>query len=223
MRDKRVWGVHMRANVFFSKDYKRYLSIFQDNVEFSDLLCIFADFQTLCSSRRSKREKKKGGTKQLSTLCWFTANAQACLTMTFELLWHWQLKGFRRQPRLAALALSRASSSLCCSWQTAPLQSQTNDFDLPSAVQVRSYWYNPPNDVKDLSAKLMNDKNIPSPCTSLPPPSSSLKTPQLQAKKIESQDTLLISPSPCLLALTFLNRSSSYKGQCCSFCVLKCG
>ena len=37
-------------------------------------------------------------------------------------------------------------------------QSQTNDFDLSSAVGGRSYRYNPPNDVKDLSAKLMNDK-----------------------------------------------------------------
>lgn len=48
-------------------------------------------------------------------------------------------------------------------------QSQTNDFDLSSAVRGRSYRYNPANDVKDLSAKLMNDKNSPPPSTpSLP-------------------------------------------------------
>lgn len=37
------------------------------------------------------------------------------------------------------------------------------------------------------------------------------KTPLQQAKKIESQETLLISV-PCILTLTFLNRSSGYKG-----------
>lgn len=46
-------------------------------------------------------------------------------------------------------------------------QSQTNDFDLSSAVRGRSYRYNPANDVKDLSAKLMNDKNSPPPSTPL--------------------------------------------------------
>lgn len=102
-----------------------------------------------------------------------------------------------------------------------PQQSQTNDFDLSSAVLGRSYRYNPPNDVKDLSAKLMNDKNSLAPSTPLPPPLN-LKTPLLWAKKIESKETLLIS-FPCILTLTFLNRSSGYKGQSSSFCVLKCG
>jgi len=72
-------------------------------------------------------------------------------------------------PCLAALALSWTSSSLCCPQQPlcdrpstspTPQQSQTNDFDLSSTVQRRSYRYNPPNDVKDLSAKLINDKTF---------------------------------------------------------------
>lgn len=45
------WGVCMRTNAFFFKDYNRYLSILQDSVEFSDLLCIFI----LQISRRSNQ------------------------------------------------------------------------------------------------------------------------------------------------------------------------
>lgn len=61
-------------------------------------------------------------------------------------------------------------------------QSQTNDFDLSSAVQGRSYRYNPPNDVKDLSAKLMNDKNSPPLSTALSPP------PNLKNTSTEGQE-----------------------------------
>lgn len=43
------------------------------------------------------------------------------------------------------------------------------------------------------------------------PPNLKKKTPLQQARKIESQETLLIFV-PCILALTFLNRSSGYKG-----------
>lgn len=159
-------------------------------------------------------------------------NAQpACLTVTFELLCsthafscqchgrglqHWLFPG--RHPLSAAHSNPTTTPTPT---PPPPQQSQTNDFDLSSAVRGRSYRYNPPNDVKDLSAKLMNDKTSPPPSTPLPPPPS-VKTPLLQAKKIESQETLLIS-SPCILTLTFLNRSSSYKGQSSSFCVLKCG
>lgn len=90
-------------------------------------------------------------------------------------------------------------------------QSRTNDFDLSSAVRGRSYRYNPANDVKDLSAKLMNDKNSPPLSTPFTLFLLTLKTPLQQARKIESQETLLISV-PCILTLTFLNRSSGYKG-----------
>lgn len=77
----------------------------------------------------------------------------------------------------------------------------------------RSYRYNPPNDVKDLSARLLNDKNSP------PPPRPRLKN---APEKIERRETLLISAA-CILTLAVLNRSWSYKGQRRSFCVLKCG
>lgn len=99
-------------------------------------------------------------------------------------------------------------------WQPQPptQQSRTNDFDLSSAVRGRSYRYNPANDVKDLSAKLMNDKNSPPLSTPFTLLLLTLKkTPLQQARKIESQETLLISV-PCILTLTFLNRSSGYKG-----------
>lgn len=146
-------------------------------------------------------------------------------------LWQKYLQLPVSQPRLRVQALSRTWSSLLpngCTTITLtpcftppPQQSQTSDLDLSSAVQGRSYRYNQPNDVKDLSAKLMNDKNSLPPFTLLPPLSQP-KTPPLQAKKIKSQDTLLIS-SPCIFTLTFLNRSLGYKGHSSSFCVLKCG
>lgn len=88
----------------------------------------------------------------------------------------------------------------------------------PKMIQIRPlgrrYRYIPPNDVEDLSARLLNDKNSP------PPPRPRLK--KNAPEKIERRETLLISAA-CILALAVLNRSWSYKGQSRSFCVLKCG
>lgn len=111
------WGVHMRANVFFSPGRQQifinliillfmlFYQSLQTTWSFSDLLCMFADFQT------AGPKGQEGGREQLPALCWFTANARACLTVTFDLRWHWQLKGFRRQPRLAASASSLLSAA----------------------------------------------------------------------------------------------------------------
>ena len=252
MWDKCVFGVcecdcicmHFRIKRDISQCYKTRANLVSF---FSDLPPIFVDFGMLWSMSQCKLDPRwilictilsevhlwtTAAVRCLSTLR-IARNAQpACLAVTFELLcsanafscqchgrgWQHRLCPRRRHPLPAARgnpAILTPTPSL------PPQQSQTNDFDLSSAVRGRSYRYNPPNDVKDLSAKLMNDKNSPPPSTPLPPPLN-LKTPLLQAKKIESQETLLIS-SPCILTLTFLNRSSSYKGQSSSFCVLKCG
>lgn len=162
-------------------------------------ICIFPSKVHLC---------RTAAVRCLSTLR-IARNAQpACLAVTFELLCGtnafscqchgrgWQ-HGFchGRHPLLTAHGNPAIPTPT-----PPPQQSQTNDFDLSSAVRGRSYRYNPPNDVKDLSAKLMNDKNSPPLSTPLPSPLN-LKTPRLQARKIESQETLLISspassPSP---------------------------
>lgn len=105
----------------------------------------------------------------LSTLR-IAKKAQAvCLAVTFELLcgtnafscqchgWGWQ---HRLSPGRHPLSAAHSNTT------ATPQQSQTNDFDLSSAIRGRSYRYNPPNDVKDLSAKLMNDKTA----HLLPPP-----------------------------------------------------
>jgi hypothetical protein len=100
-----------------------------------------------------------------------------------------------------------------------PWQRSTNDFHLSSASHERGYWYNPANDVKDLSAKLMNDKNAP------PPSTQPLKdTPLLWPRRLRARTLYWFPPlPPCILTLAFLNRNSSYKGLGSSFCGLKCG
>lgn len=84
-----------------------------------------------------------------------------------------------------------------------PQQSQTNDFDLSSAVQGRSYRYNPPNDVKDLSAKLMNDKNSPPPFSPLPPslsqPKNTSSAGQIDWEPGHFIDFFPLHPHPHLL------------------------
>lgn len=162
----------------------------------------------------------------LSTLSNAKNTQPACLSVTFELLCginafscQCHSQGWQHRLCLGRHPSSAAHSNPTTTTPTPLLtqQSQTNDFDLSCAVHGRSYRYNPPNDVKDLSAKLMNDKNSPPPCTPRPKPKNTST-----AGQGDWEETLLIS-SPCILTLTLLNRSSSYKGQSSSFCVLKCG
>ena len=141
----------------------------------------------------------------LSTLSNAENTQPACLSVTSELLCStnafscqchsqgWQLRLCPgRHPPSAAHSNPTATTPTPLLTQ----QSQKNDFDLSCAVHRRSYRYNPPNDVKDLSAKLMNDKNSPPPCTPHPNP----KTPLLQAKEIERKLYWFLlpasSPSP---------------------------
>lgn len=114
----------------------------------------------------------------LSTLSNAKNTQPACLSVTFELLCsknafscQCHSQGWQQRLCLGRHPPSAAHSNPTTTTPTPLLtqQSQTNDFDLSCAVHGRSYRYNPPNDVKDLSAKLMNDKNSPPPCTPQPP------------------------------------------------------
>lgn len=146
----------------------------------------------------------------------------ACPLLTFDLLFRanvrsCQCHGRGRQRRLFSPPPSHVASAPIPMATPRPEILDKPGEMIPICPRGRSYRYNPPNDVKDLSARLLNDKTSP------PPRHPRLKkAPLLPAEKIERRETLLIS-APCILTLAVLNRSPGYKGQSRGFCVLKCG
>lgn len=177
--------IHFRIKMDLSECYKTHVDWCHF---FSDLPPVFVDFWMLWSTHSINRSTRKSLGRVLICILllgvqrWRTAAVRPLSTLSVAkthnlLVLHWPLNFSAAQMPAAANVMAKAGSTgfvldvilFSAAHGNPPptQQSQTNDFDLSSAVRGRSYRYNPANDVKDLSAKLMNDKNSPPPSTPL--------------------------------------------------------
>lgn len=121
----------------------------------------------------------------------------------------------------------RRANARSCQWRgrsaaVSPVPTATRPPEILNkrrgTVQIcPGYRCNPPNDVQDLSARLLNDKGGPPPPRHLP-----VLAVKALLGKIERRETLLIS-ALCILAIAVLNRSRGSTGQSRYFCALKRG
>lgn len=235
--------MHVRIKMDISQCYKT-----PNDAPFSDLPPIFVDFCIFhrmifrCNRRCHKVNSIRGEISRGVLICAFASDCQLWETTAARpsgrrlfsrnlLVSRWPLtfsavlipSAANVMARVAAVALSWTSASFHCPHQ--PRRPSPHLAPTKPDKWFRFVLCSPGKKLSIQSAKWCQGFVSKAyewqkhPTSFQTPPK---KTPLLQAKKIESQDTLLIS-SPCILTLTFLNRSSSYKGQSSSFCVLKCG